>query len=213
MILPVSFYERDALVVALELLGASLRREEVWLRITEVEAYRWPGDSANHCRAGRTERNAPMWGPAGRVYVYQCYGIHQLLNLVTGAPGQGAAVLIRAAEPEAGLERVRARRGGRKGPELLAGPGRVGQALALDTGWCDHPVTEAGGLEVHAGTPPRRIAVGPRVGVDYADPMDRDALYRLADAESAYVSHPKRLHPEAGGRAHSAERARSVSPR
>ena len=193
-LLPEDFFARDTLRVARELLGAHLVRDEVVLRITEVEAY-LPGDTANHCRAGRTPRNAAMWGPPGRAYVYLCYGIHHLLNLVTGEDGVGTAVLIRAAEPVAGLDVVRARRGGRSGPVLLTGPGKVGQALALDTGWSHHPLTAPGGLEVRAGTPPSSVLVGPRVGVDYAAPEDRDAPWRLAVAGTPWVSHRRSLRP------------------
>src|SRR3954466_13526768 len=124
-----SFYARDALEVAEELLGHHIHYGEVVLRISEVEAYRHPGDSASHSRMGRTARNAPMWGPAGHAYVYLCYGIHQMLNLVTGAVGEAQAVLIRAAEPVRGLDVIRARRGGKDGPVLLTGPGKVAQAL------------------------------------------------------------------------------------
>jgi DNA-3-methyladenine glycosylase len=187
-LLPASFFARDALEVARDVLGAVLVREDVALRITEVEAYRWPGDSANHCRSGRTARNAPMWGPPGRAYVYVCYGLHAMLNLVTGREGEGAAVLVRAAEPLAGLDLVRARRGGRDGPVLLAGPGRVGAALGLDASWSGHALTEAGGLEIRRGRPPRAVVAGPRVGIPYAEPRDRDAPWRLADADSRWVS-------------------------
>lgn len=79
VILGEDFYRRDALDVAADLIGKLLVHDTVRLRITEVEAYRHlppPGDTANHCRAGRTARNAPMWGPPGRAYVYLCYGIH-----------------------------------------------------------------------------------------------------------------------------------------
>src|SRR3954453_1323710 len=108
--LPQSFYARDALDVAETLLGKLLQRGEVVLRITEVEAYRHPNDTANHCRMGRTPRNAPMWGPPGHAYVYLCYGIHRMLNLVTNDEGEGAAVLIRSCEPVAGLATVAERR-------------------------------------------------------------------------------------------------------
>ena len=196
MLLHQSFYRRDALVVARELLGAVLIRDEVSLRITEVEAYRWPEDSANHCHKGPTERNAPMRGPAGRAYVYLCYGIHHLFNVVTGLEGQGAAVLIRGCEPVAGLETISARRGGRSGPVLLNGPGKVGAALALDTSWSNHPIYQAGGLELHAGVPPETILVGPRVGIDFAAPAHRDAPWRLAIGGSPWVSQRRHLRPE-----------------
>lgn len=192
--LPRSFYLRDALEVAEGLLGMVLVRGEVALRITEVEAYR-PGDSASHCRAGRTERNAPMWGPGGHAYVYLCYGVHQMLNIVTGPSGQGAAVLVRACEPVRGLPTIRARRGGLDGPGLLAGPGKVGAALAIDTSWSGHALFRAGGLELVRGVPPAFVLEGPRVGVDYARPEDRDAPWRLAAGDSASVSQRARLRP------------------
>lgn len=184
------FFAREALEVARDLLGRWLVRDEVTLRITEVEAYRGPTDTACHTRAGRTPRNAAMWGPPGRAYVYRCYGLHWMLNLVTGPEaGSGAAVLIRACEAVTGLPVVRARRGGREGPTLLAGPGRVAAALALDGAFDHHPVTEPGGLELRWGAPADRIVAGPRVGVDYARPEDRDAPWRLAVAGSRWVSH------------------------
>jgi DNA-3-methyladenine glycosylase len=194
-LLPQSFFARDALDVAVDLVGRHLVHGDVVLRITEVEAYRFPGDTANHCRAGRTARNAPMWGPPGRAYVYLCYGIHQMLNLVTNRDDEGAAVLIRAAEPVAGLEIVQQRRGGMSGPALLAGPGRVGAALGLDASFNHHPLYEPGGLELREGTPPSTLLHGPRVGVDYASEADRLAPWRLAEAGSAWVSHRKTLAP------------------
>lgn len=184
-LLPQRFYARDALLVARDLLGCILVHGEVAVRITEVEAYRHPGDSASHCRMGRTPRNAPMWGPPGRAYVYLCYGVHSMLNLVTNAPGEGAAVLVRAAEPVAGLDQIAARRGGRLD---LAGPGKVAAALGLDTGWSGHPVFEAGGLECRRGPEVARALVGPRVGIDYASARDRRAPYRFADPESSCVT-------------------------
>ena len=190
---PQSFFARDALTVAHEVVGAHLCRGDVVLRITEVEAYCWPDDTANHCRMGKTPRNAPMWGPAGHAYVYLCYGLHHLLNLVTGPEGTGQAVLIRAAEPIAGLETIRSRRGGKSGPVLLTGPGKVGAALGLDTSFSDHPLYEASGLELREGTTPERLSVGPRVGIDYADEVHRLAPWRIADASSRWVSARSRL--------------------
>ena len=131
-LLPQSFYARDALVVAEELLGQHIHAGEIVLRITEVEAYR-PDDSASHCRMGKTARNAPMWGPPGHAYVYLCYGMHHMLNIVTNRDGEGAAVLIRACEPVRGLPLIEERRGACAGPALLTGPGKVGAALELDT--------------------------------------------------------------------------------
>lgn len=125
--------------------------------------------------------------------MYLCYGIHQMLNLVTDADGVGAAVLIRAAEPVSGLEVVRSRRGNRRGPVLLNGPGKVGAALALDKSWSHHPVFEAGGLECRVGSPVTAVLAGPRVGIDFASPADRAARLRLAAADSPWVSYRRGL--------------------
>lgn len=195
-LLPETFYARDAVLVARELVGALLVRDEVVLRVTEVEAYCWPRDSACHNRFGRTARNAAMWGPPGRAYVYLCYGLHNMLNLVTNPEDEAAAVLIRACEPLRGLVTVEARRGGRSGPVLLTGPGKVAAALALDLGWNHHPVWSPGGLEVRRGDRVERLLVGPRVGIDYADPADRDAPWRFALPETRWVSQPKGLKLE-----------------
>ncbi len=192
MLLPQDFYARETLDVAQDLLGKLLVRDEVVLRITEVEAYR-RDDTANHCRAGRTARNAAMWGPPGQAYVYLCYGLHQLLNLVTEPEGTGTAVLVRACEIVEGLETVQARRGRVRGPAMLTGPGKVGAALALDTSWCHHPVHVTGGLSCHDAPAVADVLSGPRVGVDYAQPEHRDAPWRLAVAGTRWVSHPKGL--------------------
>jgi DNA-3-methyladenine glycosylase len=203
-ILPERWYRRDALLVARDLIGKRLVAGPVALRITEVEAYRYPGDSANHCRFGRTPRNAPMWGPPGRAYLYLCYGMHWMLNLVTGPEGEGAAVLVRAAEPcgedGAGLDLVVARRRWTRpiGPPLLTGPGKVAAALGLGAAHNDQPVFRAGGPLVVCegdGPAPAALLAGPRVGIDYADPADRAAPWRIADATSDWVSVRKTLVP------------------
>jgi DNA-3-methyladenine glycosylase len=196
-LLPRQFYARDALDVARDLLGQEIWHGVVGLRITEVEAYRYPDDSANHCRAGRTARNAPMWGPPGHAYVYLCYGLHQMLNLVTNQNGEGAAVLIRSCEPLSGHSTIRRRRGGKDGPVLLTGPGKVGQALGLDTTFSGHALYRRGGLEVREGAPVGDIAVGSRIGIGYAEPEHQDAEWRLADAGSLWVSHPAQLRSAA----------------
>ena len=192
-LLPRQFYARDALEVARDLLGQQIWHGPVGLRITEVEAYRYPDDSANHCRAGVTPRNKPMWGPPGHAYVYLCYGMHQMLNLVTNQDGEGAAVLIRSCEPIAGHRTIRRRRGGKEGPVLLTGPGKVGQALGLDPGFSGHPLYRRGGLEVREGNDATDVLVGARIGIGYAEPAHQDAEWRLAIAGSPWVSHANEL--------------------
>jgi DNA-3-methyladenine glycosylase len=194
-VLPQSFYSRDSLVVAEALLGKLIQHEDVVLRITEVEAYRHPDDSASHCRFGRTTRNEPMWGPAGHAYVYLCYGMHNMLNIVTNIRDEGAAVLIRSCEPVSGAELIAARRGGIRGPALLTGPGKVGSALGLDRTFSGRPLFQRRGLRILDGEPPASILVGPRVGIGYATSEHQSALWRFASAGTNYVTERKTLQP------------------
>ncbi len=198
-LIPPSFYERDALVVAKELLGMRLRRGPVLLEITETEAYRWPDDSASHARSGKTSRNAAMWGPPGRCYVFLCYGIHHMLNVVTNPAGEAAAVLLRSARVLEGIDTVAKRRGGRTGPDVTAGPGKLARALGLDLDWNGHALHEGGGLELRFGRPPDRILVGPRVGIDYARPEHVQAPWRFASGDVAAVSRGGPLTALVGG--------------
>jgi DNA-3-methyladenine glycosylase len=193
ILLPQSFYQSPVENVAQSLLGMHLCHGSVVLKITEVEAYGGVEDSASHCRSGPTARNAPMWEEGGCAYIYVCYGLHHMLNLVTGRAGEGSAVLIRACEPVAGLDLIRARRGRREGPAQLTGPGRVAQALGLDRSFNGQLVYEAGGLEVRAGEPPEFLLKGPRIGVPYADPLHREAALRFAVGGSVWVAERKRL--------------------
>jgi DNA-3-methyladenine glycosylase len=190
--LPQDWYFRDVVTVARDLLGRHLHRDGVVLRITEVEAYMGPTDSAAHTRMGRTPRNEPMWGPGGHAYVYLCYGLHNMLNIVTGN-GEGTAVLIRSAEPVEGLSLIRRRRGNKDGPVLLTGPGKLGSALDLSTALSGHPLFVPGDLELFEGKPARRIAAGRRIGIDYALSRDIRARLRFADADSDWVSHRRGL--------------------
>lgn len=178
------------------LLGQLLVRDGVTLRITEVEAYGGPEDSASHARHGRTHRNAPMWGPAGRAYLYFCYGMHWMLNVVTGPEGEAAAVLIRAAEVVAGLDVVLARRKAtRATPLLCAGPAKVAQALGLNGSFSGHDLALPGGLELRPGAPVAHVLQGPRLGIDFATPEDQARPRRFADGDSRAVLQKKCLAP------------------
>jgi DNA-3-methyladenine glycosylase len=145
--LPRSFYDRPTLIVAHDLLGKTLVHNRRGIRtsgvIVEVEAYIGESDPACHAAPGRTRRNAPLYGPPGFSYVYLNYGIHYLVNVVTEAEDQPAAVLVRALQPVEGLGTMRRRRAramkGRR-PRLRAelpdaalcrGPGNVTMAMGI----------------------------------------------------------------------------------
>lgn len=173
--LPASFCDRPAEIVARELLGALLVSEiggeRCVCEIVETEAYVGPEDEASHAAArfGRTARNDAMFGPAGTAYVYLIYGVHWCLNVVTGAEGFGAAVLLRAARPIEGVEAMRARRPGRPDRDLLRGPGNLARALDVDAALNRHSM-DAPPLWIAPGrtVPDSEVAVGPRIGITRA---------------------------------------------
>lgn len=159
------FFRRPPEVVAEALVGCELRtRDGIRLQVTEVEAYGGPEDSASHARFGRTARNETMFGPPGRAYVYLCYGIHQMFNVVAHVPGRAGAVLVRGCAVISGHELALSRRGRpiaeRTDPSLVAGPGKVGQVLGVRAADSGIPLYRPGHVEVHAG----RGAPGQRDG-------------------------------------------------
>lgn len=191
--LPRAFYARDTVVVARALLGQLLVSEiggrRCLARIVETEAYVGPDDPACHAAGWRrTARTEVMYGPAGRAYVYFSYGMHWCLNVVTGPEGYPAAVLLRAAEPVAGLATMRRRRGDVPDAVLAAGPARLTQALGIDRRLNGHrlgnrPLWIAAGPPV----PARRVVAGPRVGVRVA----ADWQLRFYVRDDPFVSRPR----------------------
>ena len=169
-ILP-SFYEQEALTLAPMLLGKLIYTPEVTIRILETEAY-MPNDSACHAFKGKTKRNSPMFLKGGIWYVYLCYGIHHLLNVVAGSKASPQAVLIRAAEVVEGCEKVQERR---RNQDLI-GPGKVGQALALDTGFSGEVI---GARIAILDAPIVKYTRHKRVGIGYAAEKDQNALWRF----------------------------------
>jgi len=169
------FFERDATVVAPDLLNKRFVVGDCAGRITEVEAYT-SDDPASHCYNGPTPRNAVMFGPPGRLYIYFTYGMHYCVNISTGPDGVGQGVLLRAVTPLTGVDVMRARRGGRPDRSLTDGPAKLAQAFDLD-------LADNGKLaEVYDdGTPPpTEPRVGPRIGITRA--IDWPRRFRVPPA-------------------------------
>ncbi|HST92672.1 MAG TPA: DNA-3-methyladenine glycosylase [Brevundimonas sp.] len=183
-----SFFARRPEVVARALIGARLTVGGVGGVIVETEAYD-ANDPASHSFRGPTARNAAMFGPPGRAYVYRIYGLHWCLNFVCSAAAEtGGAVLIRALAPDAGVETMIARRGTTDMRRLCAGPGRLCQALAvtgeLDAAPLDAPPfvlgpQAAGEVEV---------VVGPRIGIT----KGAETPWRFGLSGSPFLSTPFR---------------------
>jgi DNA-3-methyladenine glycosylase len=152
--------------------------------IVEVEAYDHE-DPAAHGYGGRTERNRSMFGPPGHAYVYRSYGVHWCLNFVCEAEGVASAVLVRALEPLAGLERMRQRRGVESPRLLCAGPGRLCQALGL-TGEHDGLPLDRPPFELRPRRGRVEVLAGRRIGITKA--AERPWRYGLA--RSPFLSRP-----------------------
>jgi len=195
MKLSLEFYLREDVVrISRELLGkvlcTKLGGQVTQAIITETEAYAGVSDKASHAYGGRrTKRTEPLYARGGTAYVYLCYGIHHLFNVVTNKTGTPHAVLIRAGEPFEGRELMQKRRGKQHNERsLLLGPGSLSQALGITTEltgtnllgdqiWIeDHKISVAD----------EDIASGPRVGIDYAD-EDAARPYRFLGSLSQEV--------------------------
>jgi DNA-3-methyladenine glycosylase len=175
--------------VAPRLLGAVLRSGEVACRITEVEAYDGSGDPGSHAFRGPTARNAVMFGPPGRLYVYFTYGMHFCCNVVCGPEGTASAVLLRAGEVVDGLELARSRRtAARDDRDLARGPARLCQALGIAAEANGHDLTEAPLTLVPDATPPARVLTGPRVGLRQA--AERPWRFWVADDRTVSTYRP-----------------------
>jgi len=166
-ILPRSFYMRDAVTVARELLGKILVNGDTAGMIVETEAYPGGDDLASHSAAGITGRTKVIFGPPGHAYVYLCYGMHACMNIVAEPEGTAGCVLIRALEPVAGVEAMRARRHAvRRDSELASGPGKLTKALGITLGHYGVDLTR-GEFVVREPVRPERfdIEVTPRIGI------------------------------------------------
>jgi len=177
-----SDFAGDSHEVARALIGATLLVDGVGGRIVETEAYDRE-DPASHSYSGPTARNASMFGPPGRAYVYRSYGIHWCLNFVCREAGHGAGVLIRALEPTHGIDTMCERRGLHDVRLLCAGPGRVGEALAI-THAMNGCRLDRKPFEVLAAPHGVHVVSGPRIGISKA----MDVPWRFGEAGSRFWS-------------------------
>lgn len=196
--LPLSFYLRnDVVQIAKDLLGKVLVTawdgEITSGRIVETEAYAGEADKASHAYKGRTKRTEVLYGKGGRAYVYLCYGIHQMFNIVTNKKDTPHAILIRAVAPLEGVDIMLERTGKRVLDNTLTrGPGNVGKALGFHTSQCGLLLTSNELYIADDGynVDEKQIVTSPRIGVAYAG---THALfdYRFYIKDSPYVSGKK----------------------
>lgn len=195
-ILPSAFYDRDDVVqVSRELIGkflcTNINGKLTSGMIVETEAYQGRTDKASHAYPDvRTKRTETMYGPPGRAYVYLCYGIHHLFNVVTNREGLADAVLIRAVEPDNGVEEMLSRRNRKMvEPSISNGPGKLSQALGIKTDHdkislqSDKVWIEDRDIEIGDG----QVLSDKRIGVDYAG-ADANLPWRFLLNDSKWVS-------------------------
>ena len=189
--LPASFYERPVLEVARSLVGCMVAHDGCAGAIVETEAYHH-SEPACHAFVGLTPRTSTLFGPPGIAYVYRSYGIHALLNAVAEPEGVGAAVLIRALEPLAGIERMQERRGTTQLERLCSGPGKLTQALGIEV---EHNGSSLAGGPITTYPPPdgwanTQVTVSRRIGITKAPELP----WRFCAAETRYASRPHGPH-------------------
>jgi DNA-3-methyladenine glycosylase len=190
--LPPDFYDRPVLEVARALIGCTVAHGDGVGVIVETEAYH-QSEPACHAFIGLTPRTHTLFGAPGRAYVYRSYGIHALLNAVCEPEGVGAAVLIRALEPVAGLEGMRTRRAGVGSKvadtDLCSGPGKLTQALgiSLDQNGSDLTSGPVRFCAPPIGRPQDVVLAAPRIGITKAV----DLRWRFCVAGSPHVSRPR----------------------
>jgi DNA-3-methyladenine glycosylase len=188
-----AFLQGDVVTAARRLLGCYIIREldgeQLIGRIVETEAYHQT-DAASHSYKGRTPRTDIMFGPAGYLYVYFTYGMHYCMNVVTGAEGEGSAVLIRAIEPIHGEETMAAHRNRPGKPDLQRiqltnGPAKVCQALAIDKQWNGHDLRQSPVcLRILPPVNDTMITAATRIGIT----KDTHRLWRFYETDNPFVS-------------------------
>lgn len=181
------FFDRAVLEVARDLIGCTLVHGEAAGVIVETEAYH-ESEASCHAHVGRTERAKVLFDGPGTVYVYRSYGIHSLVNLVAEEEGVGAAVLIRALEPTAGIERMIKRRGLEEVEQLCSGPGKLTQALGIELELNRTDITN-GPLVIYApqGGRADEVITDSRIGISKAV----DLPWRFCAVGSTHISRPR----------------------
>jgi DNA-3-methyladenine glycosylase len=165
------FFNQPTVELAQALLGKYLVHGDLRGMIVETEAYLYHDDPGCHASRGPTARNAPMFGPAGRTYVYFIYGMYHCLNIVSGKTGEGEAVLIRALEPVAGIELMQKRRKTKKLENLCNGPGKLTQAFGITRKHNNRSLID-GGLQIHAGRVKPEICSSKRIGLSAGQELE-----------------------------------------
>ena len=187
------FQHRDVVYLAKDLIGKKITTcidgKTTSGIITETEAYAGRGDKACHAHLGRfTERTKVMYKPGGIAYVYLCYGIHHLFNIVTNTRRNADAILIRAVEPLEGIDTMRKRRGKEKlDKTLTSGPGNFTKAFGISKTHNEMSVISKELNIEHISYKPKSLVETKRIGIDYAD-EDVDLPWRFYDNLSKFVS-------------------------
>lgn len=189
------FYQRkDVVKIARELLGKGLFTRVNGIItggiIVETEAYSWIERGCHAFGAKKTTRNAIMYDRGGHVYVYLCYGMHHLFNVVTNVHGTADAVLVRAIEPTVGIEAMKLRRGDRvSNIHLTSGPGKLTRALSIDRSFNGKFLTdnEVWIEDLNRKITPGKIDATPRIGIDYAG-EDAKLPWRFTIRHNEWIS-------------------------
>jgi DNA-3-methyladenine glycosylase len=181
-----SFFARNVLEIAPELIGATLLVDGVGGVIVEVEAYHHT-EPAAHSYRGQTPRNMVMFGPPGSAYVYRSYGIHWCVNFVCEKEGSAAAVLIRALQPTHGISAMRRRRGLHDERLLCSGPGKLCEALGISIAHNGLPL-DAPPIALYGRMKEADVVTGVRIGITKA----ADLPWRFGSKGSKFLSKPFR---------------------
>jgi len=185
MLVRQKFFNQPTPDLAKALLGKYLVFGNLQGKIVETEAYLYRDDPGCHASKGPTPRNAPMFGPAGRTYVYLIYGMYYCLNIVSGKTGEGEAVLIRALEPVQGIDLMKKRRKTDKIENLCSGPGKLTQAFGITK---DHNnlCLLTGKLQIHNSREKPEIKSSTRIGLS----IGKELELRFFIAGNRFVSKP-----------------------